>query len=120
MSAASRTIQEAPGMRQLGAAIGAIILATTLLLALALGPLTAGQVKTAPAAGVAPVVHDHGWSSDSKPAPAVRVTDFDKAHAAGAGAAARARNGGTLYTGIPYTPSRSNGTGGSNGTRFAR
>jgi hypothetical protein len=52
-------------MRQLGTALGAIILAIALVVVLAFGQPTATQPQTGPAAGAAPVTHDHGWSTDS-------------------------------------------------------
>ncbi|OGO55767.1 MAG: hypothetical protein A2V85_02360 [Chloroflexi bacterium RBG_16_72_14] len=65
MSAASRPVQATPGMRQLGTALGAVILAIALVVLLAFGQSTATQPQAAPAAGAAPVTHDHGWSTDS-------------------------------------------------------
>ena len=118
MSAATPTIQEAPGMRPLGAALVAVTLAVALLLALVASQQSASQVQVAPVAGNAPVVHDHGWIESSYTTrPAIRGRGFDKAHAPGAGSAV---GGSIQYIGIPYLPPGQDGTGGANGTRFAR
>jgi hypothetical protein len=52
-------------MRQLGTALGAVILAIALIVLLAFGQSTATRSQTAPAAGAAPVTQDHGQSPSS-------------------------------------------------------
>lgn len=93
MSAAPRSIQADAGLRQLRAAFAAAVLAAALLLALAYGQLAGSKSTIVPMAGAAPVTHDHGWSS----APS---KDSDTAPAG--------------------NPNGGNGSGGSNGTRFAQ
>ena len=139
-AAAPRTAQATPDMRQLGVALGAIILAVALLAAVAFSQQAASQSTTLPAAGTAPVVHDrglvnasyeaaprahdHGWiESSSKTRPAIRGRGFDKAHAPAGSIKVTSpvqSGGGTLYTGIPYAPSVRETGSGSNGTRFAQ
>jgi hypothetical protein len=128
-------------MRQLGVALGALILAVALLVAVAIGQQAASQSTTLPAAGSAPVVHDHGWIDATYQAPAVlhdhgwidasyKATrpfiprgQFDKAHASGGPVTLSypaIEGGGTLFTGIPYVPTVRDAGSGSNGTRFAQ
>jgi len=115
-AAAPRTAQAAPEMRQLGYAIVALILALTLVVVVAFSRQTTTQFAGTPAAGSAPIAHDHGWST--APAIGTAPVTFDR------GWATAPSRGSIQYTGIPYSPSRSNstggshGTGGSNGTRF--
>jgi hypothetical protein len=124
-AAAPRTAQATPDMRQLGVALLALALAVALLVAVTISQ-AGTQVSTAPAAGTAPVVHDHGWIDASyKTRPAIRRNGFDKAHAPGLNRdlVVSGAGGGILYTGIPYPAPASNGGGsnggGSNGTRLA-
>ena len=124
-AAAPRTAQSSPEMRQLGVALGALTLAVALLVAVAFSQQAASQSSTLPAAGSAPVVHDHGWISTSYKAtrPFIPRGGFDKAHAAGGSIKVSypvIEGGGTLFTGIPYVPTRNDASGGSNGTRFAQ
>ncbi|HYO44644.1 MAG TPA: hypothetical protein VES19_15705 [Candidatus Limnocylindrales bacterium] len=62
MSAATRTIQGTPSTSRLAIAFGAVALAAGLALLLAFVQLGATKSSSAPAAGTAPVQHDHGWS----------------------------------------------------------
>ena len=142
-AAAPRTAQTTPDLRQLGVALGAITLAVALLVAVAIGQQAASQSSALPAAGSAPVVHDHGWIESTYQAPAVlhdhgwmdtsykatrpfiprRGNDFNKAHAPRSSTQVTypvIEGGGTLFTGIPYVPSVRDASGGSNGTRFAQ
>ncbi len=144
-AAAPRTAQAIPEMRQLGVALGALILAVALLVAVAFGQQAASQSTTLPAAGSAPVVHDHGWvnatyqapvvlhdrgwvetsgiDTSYPPRPIIRANDFDKAHAPRSSVQLSypvIEGGGTLFTGIPYVPTLRTESGGSNGTRFAQ
>jgi hypothetical protein len=85
MSAATpRTISNAPDLRQLLAAVGALILAVALLVAVTISQQS--QTQSAPAAVPATVNHDHGWSSSAGSQDLV----------------VRTANGGIVYTGIPY------------------
>ena len=95
MSAATpRTISNAPDLRQLLAAVGALILAVALLVAVTISRQTSFETS-APAAVPASVAHDHGWSSTSGSQDLVVTTG----------------NGGLVYTGIPYAAPDSVGTG---------
>jgi hypothetical protein len=141
---APRTAQATPDMRQLGVVLFALALGVALLAAVTFSQ-AGTQVSTAPAAGAAPVAHDHGWidasyntlpsvsapvahdhgwidSSYKTTRPAIRRNGFDKAHAPG-----QARDlvvsglgAGIFYTGIPYPAPAPDPVGGSNGTRFAQ
>ena len=85
MSAATpRTISNAPDLRQLLVAVGALILAVALLVAVTISRQT--SFEAAPAAAPATVNHDHGWSSSAGSQDLVVSTD----------------DGGIVYTGIPY------------------
>jgi len=86
MSAATpRTISNAPDLRQLLAAVGALILAVALLVAVTISRQSSFEAS-APAAVSASVAHDHGWSASSGSQDLVVST----------------ANGGIQYTGIPY------------------
>ena len=66
MSAATpRTISNAPDLRQLLVAVGALILAVALLVAVTISRQTSFETTSAPAAVPASVAHDHGWSASS-------------------------------------------------------
>lgn len=132
MSAASRTVSTAPGTRQAGAALLAVVLLLAIGAVLAYGSFAAAKPQV-PGAGAAPVVHDHGWSTGSgaagstseraavdagrhRPKSPVGVTrDSGPAGLVILGA----RGGAIRYTGIPYpapataTPSSASGSTGS-------
>ena len=81
MSTTSRTVQATPGVGPLVAIFAAALAGTALIVALAYGQLTASSsTSVAPAAGAAPVVVDHGWSSASHPRPNIRGRAFDRSH----------------------------------------
>jgi hypothetical protein len=85
MSAATpRTISNAPDLRQLLAAVGALILAVALLVAVTISRQSSFEATSAVAP--ATVTHDHGWSSSAGSQDLVVST----------------ANGGIQYTGIPY------------------
>lgn len=109
MSAALRTTQATPSMRPLGAAFGGIVIAAAIVGALVFGQLTAAKSTTTSAAGVAPVTHDHGWSSAAGVSAPI-LNDRGWATASSAASAPAAASGG----------SRSGGHGGTNGTRFRK
>ncbi|HEX5827294.1 MAG TPA: hypothetical protein VFY23_07225 [Candidatus Limnocylindrales bacterium] len=96
----SRTGQATLEMRQLLVALFALIVAVALVVAVAVSRQPSAGATIA-ATGAQPVVHDHGWSSTTT---------------------GQLRSGGLIYTGIPYpAPDQGQGgTGGANGTRFAR
>jgi len=100
MSAAQRSIPADNGIRQLGAALVAVLLAVALLVALAYGQLIASQPTLAPAAGAAPIQFDRGWSSMSEPT--VAAPQFDHGWSS------------------MSQPTDSTPVGGGRGTRFAR
>ena len=85
MSAATpRTISNAPDLRQLLVAVGALILAVALLVAVTISRQASSE--TTAAAVPATVTHDHGWSSSAGSQDLVVSTP----------------NGGIQYMGIPY------------------
>ena len=87
MSAATpRTISNAPDLRQLLAAVGALILAVALLVAVTISRQTSFEATSAPAAVPASVAHDHGWSLSTGAQDLVVSSE----------------SGGIQYTGIPY------------------
>ena len=87
MSAATpRTISNAPDLRQLLAAVGALILAVALLVAVTISRQASVGTTSAPAAVPASGAYDHGWSSAAGSQDLVVSTG----------------NGGLVYTGIPY------------------
>lgn len=99
----SRTAQPTLEMRQLLVALFALIVAVALVVAVAVSRQPSAG-STVAAAGAQPVVHDHGWSSTTTGQ--LRI---------------QSASGGLIYTGIPYpAPDQGQGTGGANGTRFAR
>ena len=128
MSATTRTTQAAPELRQLGVAIGALILAVALVVAVAYSQ----QMTTRSSSAAAPAAafdRDHAadstWTKTTQSTPAGgnrgshgnadRQVDISR------GLVVSGTNGGgILYNGIPYQPSANDSTGGSNGTRFAR
>ena len=149
MSAATpRTISNAPDLRQLLAAVGALILAVALLVAVTISRQTSFEAS-APAAVPASVAHDHGWSLSSGSQNLVVSSEnggiqymgipyvtFPRSSAPAAtgivsapsvpyvtfpqakGLVVATQNGGILYTGIPYPAPDTDAQGGSNGTRF--
>jgi hypothetical protein len=121
---APRITQANPDMRPLGIALGALTLAVALLVTVTVSRLDTSASVAAPAAA-APIVHDHGWiESTYAVGPQLTVNGFDKAHAVNAAQSnaliIETENGGLNYTGIPYPAPADSGTGGSNGTQFAR
>jgi len=100
MSAATpRIASNAPDLRQLGIAVGALILAVALVVAATISRQSAAPSVPLPGAQ-APAVHDHGWS-DAAAAPKTLVI-------------AGSNGGGLEYTGIPY-PNRILVVSGMNG-----
>jgi hypothetical protein len=63
MSAASRSIQAGASKRRVNFAAFALLLAVAVLVIVAAGQITASRQPDAPAAGFAPVMHDHGWAT---------------------------------------------------------
>jgi hypothetical protein len=129
---ATRPAQAAPELRQLGIAVGALILAVALVVALAVTQRVATQSSSE--AGFAPTTFDRGWSTDANAqAPAMSVPEMAAARnefrlglgnsqPIGISGSVTDRGivvGGLLYNGIPYA-APDQGTGGSNGTRFAQ
>jgi len=103
---APRTISNAPDARQLGVAVGALIIAVALVVGVTVSR-QASSTSTAPLAAPAPAVHDHGWSESAPlaaPGLVVRGTE----------------GGGIQYTGIPQSAPDSTPISGGRGTRFAR
>lgn len=102
MSAALRLVQTTPSMRPLGAAFGGVVAAAAIVGLLAFGQVTTATPQGVPAAVAAPVAHDHGWSSAAAAgiAPVPYHRGWITAPSAGSGG------------------SRSDASGGSNGTRF--
>jgi hypothetical protein len=100
---ASRTITTAPESRQLGMAVGALVLAVALLAGLAISRQASFQ-GSAPDVAAPAAAHDHGWS--------VGV--------GGPLGGATVDRGEIQYTGIPYTPTRSNPSTGVPREKFAR
>ena len=87
MSAATpRTISNAPDLRQLLAAVGALILAVALLVAVTISRQTSFEATSAPAAIPASVAHDHGWSVSNGAQDLIVSSE----------------SGGIRYMGIPY------------------
>jgi hypothetical protein len=111
-----RTISNAPDLRQLLVAVGALILAVALLVAVTLSRQASFQASTSVAAP-ASVSFDHGWSSSAArvatpasgiPYPA-RPTWNDRL--------VTPSKGGIVYVGIPYPAPETTIQGGSNGTQ---
>lgn len=103
MSAAPRSIPASPSIGPLIVAFTAVLLTVALALAMAYGQLSASQAATAPLSIGAQFAHDHGWST----APA-------------AGAAPVTHDRGWASAPSTNTVPVGTGTGGGNGTRFAR
>jgi hypothetical protein len=111
MFAALRTTQAEPSLRPLVAAFAGVVIAAAILGLLAFGQLTATNSGTVPAAGSAPVMHDHGWSSASSATGSAPVMhDHGWSSASSAASAPSAASG----------HSRFGGSGGPNGTRVAQ
>jgi hypothetical protein len=136
-----RTISNAPDLRQLLAAVGALILAVALLVAVTVSRQASFGSISAPAAVPASVANDHGWSSASGSQDLVvstanggivytgipyarPTTDSDFVYTGypilGRELLVRTENGGIRYMGIPYPASDAGSQGGANGTRFPR
>ena len=127
MSAATpRAASNTPDVRQLGVAIGALIIAVALVVAVMVSQRATAQAPSAPLAAPVPAVqHDHGWSSTSPlsaPAHDNGWAATDTATSAGPGGPiVRGRQGGGIvYTGIPYSAGSTSTGNGGNGTRLAR
>jgi hypothetical protein len=144
---APRTISNAPDARQLGVAVGALILAVALVVGVTVSR-QASSTSTAPLAAPAPVVHDHGWSEAAPLAAPAHdngwsSTDVSAPNASAPGLVIRGTKGGGIlytgipsyvptfvvtgtnaggiqYTGIPYPAPDSSSISGGRGTRFAR
>jgi hypothetical protein len=121
-----RTISNAPDLRQLLIAVGALILAVALLVAVTVSQRMSFQATSAPAA-VSMSAPDHGWSSApgaqdvSRTGPGGLVfTGIPYIGNAAGDLVVRTANGGIRYTGIPYPAPETDRQGGSNGTRFAQ
>jgi hypothetical protein len=118
-AAAPRTISNAPDVRQLGVAVGALILAVALLVAVTVSR-PASSASTAPLAAPAPAVHDRGWEAAPLAAPA-HDNGWEATGAAEPGLVISGTQGGGIqYTGIPYSAPDSTPVSGGRGTRFAR
>jgi hypothetical protein len=145
-----RTISNAPDLRQLLAAVGALILAVALLVVVAFSRQASFQASTSVAEPA--VAFDHGWStagtqrvvsptvngstgfvvgrqaataaSTSLSYPAIAAMRNAgipyTAPVAGRELIVRTESGGLRYTGIPYPAPATEVQGGSNGTRFAQ
>ena len=121
-----RTIANAPDLRQLLVAVGALILAVALLVAVTISRQATFDGASAPAAVPASVAHDRGWSSASgldagslvvngstgfvipsqaAGSPVVNgSTGFViPAEGGSTGLVIRTQNGAIVYVGIPYT-----------------
>ncbi len=128
MSAALRTTQATPSMRPLGAAFAGIVIAATIVGLVAFGQLTTAKPQAISAAGVAPVTHDHGWSSAAVAVSAPVLHDRGLATAPSVAVSAPVLHDRGLATApsVAVAPSaapggsRSSGSGGSNGTRFRK
>ena len=105
-AATPRTASTGPELRQLLAAVGALILAVALLVAVTVSRQASSQTGSSPAGVATSGGHDHGWSSSTEGSKNVVMTPSDFG-------AIRFR-----YTGIPYPAPEHKGTGGANGTRF--
>ena len=125
-ASAPRAISTAPDMRPLLVAVGGLMLAVALLVAVAItGPLSL-QGSTAPAIP-ASVAHDHGWSSAAGSQDLVVRSANGGIRYTGIpyptgdrGLVVPTEHSGIRYTGIPYPAPGSDRQGGSNGTRFAQ
>ncbi len=121
MSAALRFVQTTPSMRPMGAAFAGIAVVATLAGVLAFGQSATSRPQDFPAAAAAPVIHDHGWSS----APAAAAVPVIHDHGWSSAPAAPApgvpyHRGWISAPPAPAEDSRPAGSGGSNGTRFAK
>jgi hypothetical protein len=120
-----RTISNAPDLRQLLVAVGALILAVALLVAVTVSQRMSFQATSAPAE-VSMSAPDHGWSSAPGAQDVVRSDGGGLVYTgipysnAGGDLVVRTANGGIRYTGIPYPAPETDRQGGSNGTRFAQ
>jgi hypothetical protein len=90
MSATSRSITTAPDTRQVGAALLALVMLLAIGAVLAYGSLAAAKPQ-APGAVTAPVVHDHGWSTEAAAGAAPILHDRGWSTDPGAGAATSER-----------------------------
>ena len=123
---APRTISNAPDVRQLGVAVGALILAVALVVAVTVSRQQASSTSTAPLAAPVPVLHDHGWSESVPFAGPAHdngwaTTDSAANSASAPGLVIRGTSGGGIqYTGIPYSAPDSTPISGGRGTRFAQ
>lgn len=135
MSAVSRTVQAGSSTRQLGSMAFALLLTAAVLALLAYGQFSASRQATSPATVTTPVVHDHGWSSDSSADSAGAWTvdpnsaAIDAARHPSKGSitvtpkgivVTGAQGGGILYNGIPYAARDDSPAGGSGGPTRGR
>jgi hypothetical protein len=137
MSAASSSVQAAPGTRNVGFAAFALLLIAAVVALLAFSQMTVSNKAVAPAAGTAPAQHDHGWSSASSAESTWVISPNSAAVDAARHPSRRsvtvtpdgikvtgARGGGLLFNGIPSTPasggSDTHGAGGSIRGRLAQ
>jgi len=118
-----RTISNAPDLRQLMVAIGALILAVAAMVAVTFSQQASFQATSAPAAVPASVAHDRGWSSTGSLGTASEgglvYTGIPYVTPSG-DLVVRTANGGIRYTGIPYPAAETTYQGRSNGTRLAK
>jgi len=108
-AATPRTASTGPELRQLLAAVGALILAVALLVAVTVSRQASSQTGSSPAGVATSGGHDHGWSSSTEGSKSLVVRDLIVTGSDG---------GAIRYTGIPYPAPEHKGTGGANGTRF--
>ena len=127
MSAATpRTVSTAPDLRNLGIALGALILAVALVVAVTVA--RQASIPSEPQAGASvPTTHDHGWSTAAGGATGLVIAGSNGGglqytgipYANGTITISGTYAGGLQYTGIPY-PAPDDTVGGGRGTRIAR
>ena len=130
---APRTISNAPDVRQLGVAVGALILAVALVVAVTVSRQQAASTSTTPLAAPVPVLHDNGWATTDSAANSVSAPGLVIRGTNGGGilytgipsyepkfVVTGTNGGGIQYTGIPYAAPDSAPISGGRGTRFAR
>ena len=126
MSAAPSTISTAPSLRQLGLALGAVLIAIAVVAALALARPAA--IKTPTEVAPATAQFDHGTAEWKTKALTVSGTRGGGINYTGIPYATGDRGltvsgthgGGILYTGIPYSTPDSTPVHGGRGTRIAK
>ncbi len=129
MSAAPRTVSTAPDLRQLGLALGVVLAAVAIVVALAFA--RPASIKAPAPAAPAAVQFDHGWSSAAAGTSSLTVSGTKAGGIQYMGIPYQAvqqhrpylirgtTGGGILYTGIPSAPDSTPANGGR-GTRFAQ